>query len=79
MNTDSFALRHIGPKERDAQEMLATIGMGTMEELIAKTGRINKYRTKKARNPLSLIDTCKPRYISLKQTEPIIENIRAFM
>ena len=37
MNTDSFALRHIGPKERDAQEMLATIGMETMEELINKT------------------------------------------
>ena len=37
MNTDSFALRHIGPKERDSQEMLASIGMETMEELINKT------------------------------------------
>lgn len=37
MNTDSFALRHIGPKERDGQEMLASIGMETMEELINKT------------------------------------------
>ena len=37
MNTNSFALRHIGPREEDAKEMLATIGLNTMEELIKKT------------------------------------------
>lgn len=37
MNTNSFALRHIGPREEDAKEMLATIGLRNMEELIQKT------------------------------------------
>jgi glycine dehydrogenase len=37
MYTNSFALRHIGPREEDAKEMLATIGLNTMEELIVKT------------------------------------------
>ena len=37
MNTNSFALRHIGPGKEAAKEMLATIGLNNMEELIKKT------------------------------------------
>lgn len=32
-----FANRHIGPNEEETKEMLATIGISSMEELIAKT------------------------------------------
>jgi glycine dehydrogenase len=37
MNQDTFANRHIGPREEDLQEMLSTIGVKSMEELISKT------------------------------------------
>ncbi len=37
MNTDSFALRHIGPRRRDLPEMLKTVGVETMEQLIFET------------------------------------------
>ncbi len=37
MKTDSFALRHIGPRELDNENMLSTIGVNSMEELIKKT------------------------------------------
>jgi glycine cleavage system P protein (glycine dehydrogenase) len=37
MNTDSFALRHIGPRENDHKEMLKTIGVDTLEQLINQT------------------------------------------
>ncbi|MEZ4875816.1 MAG: aminomethyl-transferring glycine dehydrogenase [Flavobacteriaceae bacterium] len=37
MNTDSFALRHIGPRTSDLPEMLSTIGVDSMEQLIAET------------------------------------------
>jgi len=37
MNTNSFSLRHIGPREEDVKEMLTTIGLDSMEELINKT------------------------------------------
>ncbi|RLD27770.1 MAG: glycine dehydrogenase (aminomethyl-transferring) [Bacteroidetes bacterium] len=37
MNTDSFALRHIGPRESDHKEMLKTIGVDTLEQLINQT------------------------------------------
>ncbi|MGB8376458.1 MAG: aminomethyl-transferring glycine dehydrogenase [Salegentibacter sp.] len=37
MRTDSFALRHIGPKENDLKEMLSTIGVDSMEQLIYET------------------------------------------
>ncbi|MEZ4858264.1 MAG: aminomethyl-transferring glycine dehydrogenase [Flavobacteriaceae bacterium] len=37
MNTDSFALRHIGPRRTDLPEMLATIGAASMEQLISET------------------------------------------
>ena len=37
MNTDSFALRHIGPRENDLPEMLKTIGVGSINQLIYET------------------------------------------
>jgi glycine dehydrogenase len=37
MNQDTFVNRHIGPREEDLQEMLATIGVASLEELISKT------------------------------------------
>ncbi|OIQ28083.1 MAG: glycine dehydrogenase (aminomethyl-transferring) [Bacteroidetes bacterium MedPE-SWsnd-G2] len=37
MNTTSFALRHIGPREEDQSEMLKTIGTPTLDQLIYET------------------------------------------
>lgn len=37
MKTHSFAFRHIGPREREVQEMLQTIGVGSIDELISQT------------------------------------------
>ncbi|WP_396595928.1 aminomethyl-transferring glycine dehydrogenase [Dokdonia sp. R86516] len=37
MNTDSFALRHIGPRRSDLNEMLKTVGAETIEQLIFET------------------------------------------
>ena len=37
MRTDSFALRHIGPREHDVQHMLKTIGVDSIEQLIYET------------------------------------------
>lgn len=37
MNTDSFALRHIGPRETDQPKMLETIGVSSMDQLIFET------------------------------------------
>jgi len=37
MNTDSFALRHIGIQEEDLPEMLKTIGVDSLDELILET------------------------------------------
>ncbi|MCB9186030.1 MAG: aminomethyl-transferring glycine dehydrogenase [Flavobacteriales bacterium] len=37
MNQDIFVDRHIGPREADIPEMLSTIGVSSIEELIAKT------------------------------------------
>lgn len=37
MNTDSFALRHIGPREEDLNSMLKTVGASSMEQLISET------------------------------------------
>ena len=37
MNTDSFALRHIGPRENDVPEMLETIGVKSLDQLIFET------------------------------------------
>jgi glycine dehydrogenase len=37
MNTDSFALRHIGPRRSDLPAMLKTIGVDSLEQLIYET------------------------------------------
>jgi len=37
MNTDSFALRHIGPRRSDLTKMLNTVGVDSMEQLIFET------------------------------------------
>jgi glycine dehydrogenase len=34
MKTDSFALRHLGPKGNDLPQMLETIGVDSLEQLI---------------------------------------------
>ena len=37
MKTDSFALRHLGPRENDFTKMLHTIGVETLDQLIYET------------------------------------------
>lgn len=37
MNTDSFALRHIGPRPEDVSEMLKTVGVDSIDQLIYET------------------------------------------
>ncbi|MEY4432938.1 MAG: hypothetical protein RLZZ44_1068 [Bacteroidota bacterium] len=37
MRTDAFALRHIGPRESDLQHLFTTIGVDSLEQLIAET------------------------------------------
>jgi len=37
MKTDSFALRHIGPREKDLQHILKTIGVESIEQLLYET------------------------------------------
>jgi len=37
MNTDSFALRHIGPRKSDIADMLKTVGAESMDQLIYQT------------------------------------------
>ena len=37
MKTDSFALRHLGPRENDLPKMLDTIGVETLDQLIFET------------------------------------------
>jgi glycine dehydrogenase len=37
MKTDSFALRHLGPRENDLPKMLETIGVETLDQLIFET------------------------------------------
>jgi glycine dehydrogenase len=34
---NEFSTRHIGPNEQEAGQMLKTIGMGSLDELIEKT------------------------------------------
>ncbi|MFQ5670270.1 MAG: aminomethyl-transferring glycine dehydrogenase [Acidobacteriota bacterium] len=34
---DDFASRHVGPRGREVQEMLATLGLGSLEELVEQT------------------------------------------
>lgn len=37
MNTDSFALRHIGPRRSDLAKMLKTVGAESLDQLISET------------------------------------------
>jgi glycine dehydrogenase len=37
MNTNAFALRHIGPREKDQKLMLDTLGLDTLDQLIYET------------------------------------------
>ncbi len=37
MKTDSFALRHIGPREKNLQQMFQTIGVNSIEQLMYET------------------------------------------
>ncbi|MDX1278777.1 aminomethyl-transferring glycine dehydrogenase, partial [Oceanihabitans sediminis] len=37
MNTNTFALRHIGPREADQKQMLKTIGVDSLDQLIYET------------------------------------------
>jgi len=37
MKTDSFVLRHLGPRENEVKEMIKTIGVNSLDELIDKT------------------------------------------
>ncbi|WP_053991703.1 aminomethyl-transferring glycine dehydrogenase [Mangrovimonas sp. TPBH4] len=37
MNTNAFALRHIGPREEDQKKMLETIGVDSLDQLIYET------------------------------------------
>ncbi|GHA40759.1 glycine dehydrogenase (aminomethyl-transferring) [Salinimicrobium marinum] len=37
MNTNSFSLRHIGPKENDLQDMLKAVGADSLDQLIYET------------------------------------------
>lgn len=37
MKTDAFALRHLGPRETDLSEMLKTVGVETLDQLIYET------------------------------------------
>jgi len=37
MNTESFALRHIGIREEDLEKMLQTIGVASLDDLMAQT------------------------------------------
>ncbi len=37
MRTDSFVLRHVGPRENEVNELIKTIGVSSVDELIEKT------------------------------------------
>lgn len=37
MKTDAFALRHIGPNEKELHHMLKTIGAESLDQLILET------------------------------------------
>jgi len=53
-NTDSFALRHIGPRPEDGKKMLAAIGLSGMEDLIDQTVPSSIRLT----HPLQIGDSC---------------------
>jgi len=37
MKTDSFELRHLGPRDQEVKEMLKTIGVESLDKLIYNT------------------------------------------
>ena len=37
MRTDAFALRHLGPRETDLNQMFKTIGVANLDQLIFET------------------------------------------
>lgn len=37
MNTNSFAVRHIGPRENEREQMLKTLGLDSLEQLVYET------------------------------------------
>ena len=37
MSAEKFITRHIGPRDKDVEEMLKTIGLKSLDELIEKT------------------------------------------
>ncbi|MFT5751532.1 MAG: glycine dehydrogenase, partial [Dokdonia sp.] len=41
MNTDSFALRHIGPRRSDLPTMLKTVGVASIDQLLNETIPVN--------------------------------------
>jgi len=55
LSPGSFASRHIGPSPREAEEMLAAIGVSSVEELIRETlpGSIRLQRPLRLGPPLS--------------------------
>jgi glycine dehydrogenase len=37
MANDKFVMRHIGPRDQEIQEMLETLGVSTLDELMNQT------------------------------------------
>ena len=37
MQTDSFVVRHLGPRDKDVKQMLETIGVNSLNQLIDET------------------------------------------
>lgn len=68
MNTDSFALRHIGPRPENISEMLKTIGVESMEQLMFETVPDDI----KLKNGLNL-----PKALSEKEFAVHLENLAA--
>ena len=50
-STDHFVNRHIGPNEEQAAEMLAAIGVNSLEDLISETIPANIRRKEKLNLP----------------------------
>jgi len=73
MNTDSFALRHIGPKTSDHEAMLNTIGASSMDQLIFETVPDNI----KLQNPLNL-DTAMSEQEYLQHTHDLASKNKVF-
>jgi len=57
-STDHFVDRHIGPSESDIQEMLATIGASSLDDLVELTVPSNIRMEGELRLPEALTETC---------------------